>query len=139
MAAKLQARGRVRNIDGTPIKGQDGTVTISWFGTNRDGSSDPILWFQPRRYETTHVVVDANRCGADIILSWKEVKRLKLRQQFTGAIYRPPTPKSDPDNEKYKDYEKRRAENAAARKAARDQKPTQSPSSSARNAKKSGK
>lgn len=96
IATKNQTSGQLRNIDGTIIDGQDGTVKISWYGMNRSGLQNPIVYFHPIRYETTHVVMDADSYGADIILSWKEVKSLKLRHRFTGAIQRPPTPKNDP-------------------------------------------
>ncbi|KAB2569737.1 hypothetical protein DBV05_g11584 [Lasiodiplodia theobromae] len=118
IAAKNQTRGQLRNIDGTIIDRQDGTVKISWYGMNRSGLHNPIVYFHPIRYETTHVVMDADSYGADIILSWKEVKSLKLRHRFTGAIQRPPTPKNDPGDKKYQDYEQRRAD----KKAARDEK-----------------
>lgn len=94
-AFKEQARNRLRNMDGRVIEGQDGSVTIQWYCKNPSDLHDPVVCFRPVLYTTTHVVVKEKECVADIILSWKDVKRLKLLDRRIAPIRGPPTPASD--------------------------------------------
>lgn len=93
--SKEQARNNLRNMDGRVIEGQDGAVTINWHGRNPFGLQHPVVWFRPVFYKTTHVVVDEKECVADIILSWKDVKRLRLLDRRIAPIRGPPTPDCD--------------------------------------------
>lgn len=92
--AKAQANNRVRDFTGKEIPGQDGVVTLHWYGRNRSELRDPIVWFRPVRYKTTHVVVDAD-CASEVVLRWREIHHLRLRDRFASPIQRPPTPEPD--------------------------------------------
>ncbi|KAK0625604.1 hypothetical protein DIS24_g11073 [Lasiodiplodia hormozganensis] len=63
--------------------------------------------------------MDSPENGYDIILAWKEVKDLGLRQRPVAPIYRPPSPKPDPGDKEYQDYQQRIAKNKAAREERR--------------------
>lgn len=83
---------KIRNLDGTIMRGQGDMVTIRWSGVNDATISDPIVVFRETFYETRHRIVDS--CMDDVVLQFQEVYRLRLREQRTGAaghIVKPPT------------------------------------------------
>lgn len=84
---------KIRNLDGTIMRGQGDMVTIRWSGVNDATISDPIVVFRETFYETRHRIVDS--CMDDVVLQFQEVYRLRLREQRTGAaghIVKPPGP-----------------------------------------------
>lgn len=105
------ASGKVRNIDGTLLRGQGGRVTIRWAGMNDMRIRKPVISFPPVFFETSHLIVDG--CKAQVVLCCQEISRLGLTNAYTGAIVRPPTP--DKSDAGYADYEARKRAKAELR------------------------